>query len=186
MEHNQLNLFGENNRILIPRSEKLMMSQEILTQWKERIFSHQQQVRGYQSPQQTSLFDLERAHCDPDSVDPFTLKLQPSEFYRMPEQGDSVCIYFVIDNAVPLLLYIGETKRTPKQRWITHDCQQYILSYIELHRRYNLSVQVATAFWWDTPADRKARQKLERELILKWRSPFNKENWEVWGQPFKK
>ncbi|WP_199315661.1 hypothetical protein [Aerosakkonema funiforme] len=55
-----------------------------------------------------------------------------------------------------------------------------------MHRRYELPVEVATAFWWDTPPDRNARQKLERELILKWRSPFNNENWELWCQPFGK
>ncbi|HEY9695362.1 MAG TPA: GIY-YIG nuclease family protein [Oculatellaceae cyanobacterium] len=162
------------------------MSQDSLQQWKERVFQYQQQVRHNPPPQQASLFDLAAVHCESDSIDPFSLKLQPSQFYRMSEQGDAVCIYFVIDNALPILLYVGETKRTPKQRWITHDCQNYIAQYIELHRRYQLDVAVCTAFWWHTPADRKARQKLERELILKWRSPFNKENWELWGQPFKK
>jgi hypothetical protein len=34
--------------------------------------------------------------------------------------------------------------------------------------------------------DRTARLKLERELILRWQSPFNKENWQKWGQPFGK
>jgi hypothetical protein len=186
LEINQLNLFEDNNNLLAPRADKLVMSQDSLQQWKERVFQYQQQVRHNPPPQQASLFDLAAVHCESDSIDPFSLKLQPSQFYRMSEQGDAVCIYFVIDNALPILLYVGETKRTPKQRWITHDCQNYIAQYIELHRRYQLDVAVCTAFWWHTPADRKARQKLERELILKWRSPFNKENWELWGQPFKK
>ncbi|WP_334952755.1 hypothetical protein [Nostoc sp.] len=47
-----------------------------------------------------------------------------------------------------------------------------------------MKTAVNIAFWWDTPTDRRARQELELNLILKWRSPFNKENWERWGQPF--
>lgn len=46
------------------------------------------------------------------------------------------------------------------------------------------SPAVNAAFWWDAPIDRRTRQELELNLILKWRSPFNKENWERWGQPF--
>ncbi|MHC5748952.1 MAG: hypothetical protein ACYTXT_45400 [Nostoc sp.] len=46
------------------------------------------------------------------------------------------------------------------------------------------SPAVNAAFWWDAPVDRRTRQELELNLILKWRSPFNKENWERWGQPF--
>jgi hypothetical protein len=76
--------------------------------------------------------------------------------------------------------------QTPKQRWTAHDCQSYTLKYIELHRRYEMEVKVAAAFWWDTPSARKARQKLERELILRWRSPFNQENWDKFAQPFGK
>lgn len=170
-----------------PEPISSLWSQESLVQWKEKIEHYQQQVRHNQQPQQASLFDLAPVHCDSDSIDPFTLKLQPSQFYRLAERSDQVCLYFVIDNALPILLYVGETKQSPKKRWGgTHDCKQYIAEYIELHRRYKLNVAVCTAFWWNTPADRKARQKLERELIVKWRSPFNKENWEIWGQPFKK
>ncbi|HEY9834046.1 MAG TPA: hypothetical protein V6D26_26070 [Stenomitos sp.] len=36
---------------------------------------------------------------------------------------------------------------------------------------------VNIAFWWDTPSDHTARLDLELSLILRWRSPFNKENW---------
>ncbi|MEO0688447.1 MAG: GIY-YIG nuclease family protein, partial [Cyanobacteria bacterium J06649_11] len=43
---------------------------------------------------------------------------------------------------------------------------------------------VNIAFWWDAPDSTRPRQKLELELIQKWRSPFNKENWKLWGQPF--
>jgi hypothetical protein len=68
--------------------------------------------------QQTALFDLTPTHCDPDRIDPFMLQLHPSEFYRLPERGESVvCLYFVVDNTLPILLYVGETKHTPAQRW---------------------------------------------------------------------
>jgi hypothetical protein len=45
---------------------------------------------------------------------------------------------------------------------------------------------VVAAFWWDVPAETRPRQQLELALIQKWRSPFNKENWDRWGQPFGK
>ncbi|MEH2373422.1 hypothetical protein [Nostoc sp.] len=59
-----------------------------------------------------------------------------------------------------------------------------IASYQDLHYRYGMKTAVNAAFWWDAPTDRRSRQELELSLILKWRSPFNKENWERWGQPF--
>jgi hypothetical protein len=40
--------------------------------------------------------------------------------------------------------------------------------------------------WYDVPADKKGLREWERELIYKWQSPFNKEMWDVWGQPFGK
>ena len=86
-----------------------------------------------------------------------------------------------------LILYIGETQNTPKARWNgTHDAKDYVSNYIELHRKYKLDVRVCSAFWYDTPADRKARLKLESELIHRFYSPFNKESWHRWGQPFGK
>lgn len=183
----QLDLFewkGSLNRS--KKESTLVMSQSSLIEWKWQIFNYQQQERNQVPPQQTSLFELNYSHGDPHNIDPFELRLHSSEFYRMPDYGDLNCLYFVIDTAMPLLLYIGETKQTPKARWATHDCRDYILNYIELQRRYHLKVAVNTAFWWDTPTERKARQKLEKELILKWRTPFNKENWDKFGQPFGK
>jgi hypothetical protein len=54
-----------------------------------------------------------------------------------------------------------------------------------MHRRYDLDVKVVSAFWQLVPS-KKILQQWERELILKWRSPFNKECWQWWGQPFGK
>lgn len=93
----------------------------------------------------------------------------------------------VIDNAVPLLLYVGETKLSAHQRWTgTHDCKGYTMRYIEAHRRFELEVAVCAAFWVHVPSDKKILRQWERELIYKWCPPFNREMWEKFGQPFRK
>lgn len=155
------------------------MNKSALMRWKSQIYDYQQRVRESEPVQQTTLFDLTPSHCDPDKIDPFALRLHPSEFYRLPDNDSEACLYFIIDNALPILLYVGETKRTPSQRWKgVHDAKSYIT------RRYRLDVAVVAAFWWDVPVDTRPRQQLESALIQKWRSPFNKENCERWGQPF--
>ncbi|MEH1919390.1 GIY-YIG nuclease family protein [Nostoc sp.] len=184
MEPNQLNLFSDLTVTPARRAERLVMSLEALLKWKAQIFDYQHKVRESQPPQQTTLFNLTPKHCDPDVIDPFTLPLQSMAFYRMPTDAGNAAIYFVIDNAMPLLLYVGETRRSGKRWKGEHGCKQYLDSYHSLHHHYGLQPEVSIAFWWDTPVDRRARQELELNLILKWRSPFNKENWERWGQPF--
>ncbi len=182
----QLSLFNIKPAYRVEQPKKVM-SQEALQLWKSKIFDYQQRTLNTKPPQQTSLFDAPKSHCESDLINPFELKLHSSLFYRMKEQGDKVCIYFIIDNSLPLLLYVGETKQTVKQRWNgVHDCKDYVMNYIELHRKYDLEVRVCSAFWYDTPPERKARLKLESELINRWQSPFNKENWQRWGQPFGK
>ena len=49
-----------------------------------------------------------------------------------------------------------------------------------------MKVAVVTAFYFNVPDNRKLRQQLESELIEMWRSPFNRESWKWWGQPFGK
>jgi hypothetical protein len=182
----QLNLLDIRPAYRVEQSQQLM-SKDALISWKEKIFNHQQKTLDTEPPQQLGLFDVPTSHCDADIINPFQLKLHSAQFYRMKEIGDEVCIYFIIDNTLPLLLYVGETKQSPKARWnATHDCRDYIKGYIELHRKYKLEVRVCSAFWFDTPSDRTSRLKLESELINKWQSPFNKENWSRWGQPFGK
>ena len=182
----QLSLFEVQSALRVEQPQKLM-SKDTVLKWKSKIFKDQQRTLQTKATKQTSLFNVPLSHCDSDSINPFTLKLHSSQFYRMQEHGDRNCIYFIIDNSLPLLLYVGETKQTAKQRWNgVHDCRDYILNYIELHRKYDLEVRVCSAFWYDTPSDRKSRLKLESELIKKWQSPFNKENWRRWGQPFGK
>ena len=182
----QLSLFNVQPSLRVEQPQKLM-SKDAVLKWKLKIFDYQQRTLQTEPSRQTSLFDTPKSHCDSDSINPFELQLHSSQFYRMREQGERNCIYFIIDNSLPLLLYVGETKQTAKQRWNgVHDCRDYIMNYVELHRKYDLEVRVCSAFWYDTPSVRKSRLKLESELINRWQSPFNKENWQRWGQPFGK
>ncbi|WP_319422702.1 hypothetical protein [Pleurocapsa sp. FMAR1] len=73
----------------------------------------------------------------------------------MQEHQEKICVYFIIDNALPLLLYAGETMQTAKRRWnSTHDCKNYFMNYVELHRKHDLEVKMCSAFWYDTPSDK--------------------------------
>jgi hypothetical protein len=166
------------------------MDKDSLIQWKSRIFDYQKQVRESQSVKQETLFDLAGLsiapnHVEPDSIDPFSLKLNTMHFWRMPvDSPGHPCIYFVIDNSLPILLYAGESCKS-NQRWKgVHDCKRYVEKYHDLHHKYGLERAVSIAFWFDTPADRTARLDLELSLIKRWRTPLNKENWQMWGQPF--
>lgn len=155
--------------------------------WKNRIFNHQQWVRETAAPKQISLFDVAPVHCDVEEIDPFTLQLFPLTFHDFAKgySGDT-CIYFVLDCASKIILYIGETKAS-NLRWDgQHYCKDYVSNYVSLHRKYKLDVAVNIAFWGDVPSQIRARQKLETELIYRWQSPFNKQMWEKWGQPFGK
>ena len=181
----QLELFTPRKPIYSAQSSKLEMSADALCQWKQRIFEYQQSALS-SKPQQQTLFELPSESCNADTLDPFSLQLHNLSFCEQPDWGDRTCLYFVIDNTLPLLLYVGETHRTPKQRWTNHYCHGYAANYIELHRRYSLDVAVGIAFWFGAPANRKQRLKLESEVIYRWRSPFNKECWQWWGQPFGK
>ncbi|WP_193200896.1 GIY-YIG nuclease family protein [Nostoc sp. MG11] len=185
LEPNQLNLFSDFPLTPALLTEALVMSLEALLKWKAQIFDYQQRMRKSKPPEQTALFDIAPKHCDPDTIDPFLLRLVPMSFYRMPaDSPGEACLYFIIDSAAGLVLYVGETCRSNKRWQGIHACKDYIASYQDLHYRYGLQTAVNAAFWWDAPVDRRARQELELNLILKWRSPFNKENWERWGQPF--
>ncbi len=185
LDSNQLNLFSDIPLEAATRSPQLVMDKLALVRWKSQIYGYQQRVREGQSGKQTTLFDLTPAHCDPDKINPFSLQLQSMAFWRFPANspGES-CIYFVIDSAAPLLLYVGETCRSNKRWKGTHDCKRYIEKYQDLHYQHQLSCAVNMAFWWDTPTNTKLRQQLEAALIQLWRSPFNKENWQCYSQPF--
>lgn len=162
------------------------MSAEALVEWKSRLATYQQRVRESLSPQQVTLFDMTPTHVDPELINPFELQPQSMAFYRLPADGPGyACIYFVLDYTADLILYIGETCRS-NQRWKgIHDCKRYIENYIALHRQYKLEIAVSICFWWDTPTKTRPRQQLESALIHKWKAPFNKECWSLWGQPFR-
>jgi hypothetical protein len=166
-------------------AETLVMSQSALLRWKSQIFDYQQRTRESVPPQQTALFDIAPKHCDPDRIDPLQLKVRSLSFYRIPADspGDA-CLYFVVDSAAGLILYVGETCRSNKRWKGIHDCKSYIESYQSLHYQYGFKTAVNIAFWWDTPVQTRPRQQLEQALIQKWKSPFNKECWQRWGQPF--
>ena len=71
VETQQNDLFAHN---IIPKSasrqKSLSMDAEALTQWKTRIAIHQQRAKENQ-PEQKTLFDVAKAHVDPDRIDPF-------------------------------------------------------------------------------------------------------------------
>lgn len=166
------------------RSHLHQMTRNSLQEWKAQIFRHQQQARASVPLEQIALFDIAPAHCDP-AVEPFSLSLQSMAFYRMPTDNCSqAAIYFVIDNAAHVVLYIGETCRSSKRWKGQHDCKTYLENYQSLHHQHGLSCAVNIAFWWAAPVHTRPRQQLEQALIQKWRSPFNKENWSVWSTPF--
>lgn len=169
------------------RQQKLEMNREQFIQWKETIARHQQATRD-SYPQQPTLFDTGINQFDPERIDPFALKQYPTRFYdlaqmRLADEGEP-CLYFLIDNAPPLLLYIGETIHS-NQRWKGgHHCEEYLSKYIQLNRKHGLDVLPALAFEWGVPDDVRLREPMEYRLIKKWRSPFNKENRAQWGHPF--
>jgi len=170
------------------KPDALLMDLNALMQWKSRIVAHQKRARENKPELQGTLFDLAPTHVDPDAIDPLSQRLCPMSFYRLPVDGPGAsCIYFVIDSAAKLVLYVGETSRS-NLRWKgVHDTKRYLSRYQDLHYQYGLKTAINMAFWWDAPAQTKPRQQLELSLIKRWRSPFNKENWSLWGwgAPFK-
>lgn len=185
MEAYQLDLFANAP---IPknasRPKSLNMDAAALVEWKTKVAAHQQRARENQVVQGT-LFDVARAHVDPDKIDPFSLSLCPMSFYRLPtDSPGGACIYFVLDSAAQIVLYIGETCRSQKRWQGTHDCKRYIDKYQSLHYQHRLSSAMNMAFWWDAPMQTRARQQLEQSLIRKWQPSFNKENWFLWSTLF--
>ncbi|MBE9135782.1 GIY-YIG nuclease family protein [Nodosilinea sp. LEGE 07088] len=160
------------------------MSIDELRGWKQRVAQYQATVSSGPPATQGTLFDL--AEVSPaDTLDPFALPPCNAEFWRGQFQESGVpALYFVVDHAAELLLYVGETVKS-NQRWKgVHDCKRYILSYVEAHRAHELPVAVNIGFWPYAERDRRDRQALEQTLIQRWRSPFNKENWTQWNTPF--
>lgn len=170
--------------------ELLKISSTSLQAWKQRLFDYQQHVQVDPTLRQGNLFAamsdaVEIDPFNPDRIDPFSLPQQNTEFWRWKADGQGVAaLYFVIDYELPILLYVGETVKSG-QRWKgEHDCKRYLLNYRQSHYQNQLETQLGIAFWSLAPVQTRDRQRLEAALIHKWRSPFNKENWEFWGTPF--
>ena len=168
------------------RRSSLQMDCEYFQQWKAQIHKHQQQMRMGQMIEQVTLFDLSSsAAVKPEMIDPFALSVHSFSFFRFPNDGPGeACLYFVLDSAAEVILYIGETCRSHKRWRGQHDCKIYLDNYTSMHYHRGIKTAVNIAFWWGAPANTRARQQLELSLIQKWRSPFNKENWTIWGRPF--
>lgn len=166
--------------------EPLAISQEALQEWKQRVFQFQQKVKVNPAAEQGSLFGLTPSPEDiAATIDPFSLPQQNREFWRWKVEDAGVAsFYFVIDYELPLLLYVGETVKS-NQRWKgEHDCKRYIENYVLAHRQVGAAIAVRIAFLTWAPTETRPRQQLESALIARWRSPFNKENWNLWGTPF--
>jgi hypothetical protein len=178
------------------------MSLESLQVWQDRLGDFQRSVRFLPTEAQASLFDLPSfeqaspeqeasglssslAVADAEYLDPFGLPQRNINFWKSPIQEAGVAaLYFVIDYERSLLLYVGETVHS-NQRWKgVHDCKRYLANYRQVHYAHDLTTQLGIAFWPHAPLAARARQRLESKLILRWRSPFNKENWRFWGTPF--
>ncbi|XGV98409.1 MAG: GIY-YIG nuclease family protein [Leptolyngbya sp. BL-A-14] len=189
----QLSLFSVSEqktlRYATQQPELLKLSSDSLQAWKQRLFDYQQQVQVAPTLQQGNLFDTASVavddRLDPHCLDPFSLPQQNTEFWRWKASDAGVAaLYFVIDYTLPILLYVGETVKSG-QRWKgEHDCKRYLLNYRQVHYQNQLETQLGIAFWSLAPTQTRDRQRLESALIAKWRSPFNKENWEMWGTPF--
>lgn len=167
------------------RRETLEIAPDSLQAWKQKVLTFQQQVNINPPIAQASLFDAAVSPLDAETIDPFQLPQQNTQFWRWQATDAGIsALYFVIDYELNLLLYVGETVKS-NQRWKgTHDCKRYLLNYQQAHYQFDLPTKLGIAFWQDAPAATRARQKLESRLIFKWRSPFNKENWVFWGTPF--
>lgn len=185
----QLSLFSVSEQKTLgyacKQPEGLKISAEALQTWKQRLFHYQQQLTIAAPVQQGSLFDTVAPDVTPDSIDPFSLPQQNTEFWRWKASDEGVAaLYFVIDYELPILLYVGETVKSG-QRWKgEHDCKRYLLNYRQAHYQNQLETLLGIAFWSLAPTQTRDRQHLETALIYKWRSPFNKENWTFWGTPF--
>ncbi|MEA5463133.1 GIY-YIG nuclease family protein [Leptothoe sp. PORK10 BA2] len=162
---------------------QLDLGRQELSDWKRKIAIFQTSVKTTPAMEQVSLFE---PCLDPaEAIDPFGLPQQNTEFWRWQFSDVGVAaLYFVIDYHSDLLLYVGETVKS-NQRWKgEHDCKRYLMNYRQAHYHHGLDSQLGIAFWRHAPAERRPRQKVESSLIYKWRSPFNKENWQFWGTPF--
>ena len=156
------------------------LSREALVNWQQRVARFQSSLRTAPPPVQTDLFGEET----PPLPNPWELPRQPEEFYQHRGDRGEPCLYFVLDEALPAVLYIGQTGALHRRWQGDHDCKRYIDNYRRCHQQHHLLLTLTFAFWWDVPVSAAARRQLERRAIAHWQSPFNKENWQTWQVPF--
>jgi len=133
-----------------------------LEQWKQAVCNYQQQVRTRPATQ-GNLFEIPTSPADPEAFDPFTLSRSSFRFYTWPDSrnANDPVIYFVFDDAVPLLLYIEQAVKA-LQRWAgAHDGKEYVDNYTCANYQHQTKTAICTAFWWDTPQAFKPRLQLE-------------------------
>lgn len=111
-DESQLSFFPQSNqnqslrwRSLEPQLE---LSLDRLQQWKQAIRDFQHQVKNCPATQ-GKLFELPASHTNPEAIDPFALQRCSFRFHTWPSSRDAndPVIYFVFDDVVPILLYIG-------------------------------------------------------------------------------
>ena len=56
------------------------------------------------------------------------------------------CIYFVIDQTLPILLYVSESCKSNVCWKGVHDCQRYVEKYHNLHYKHGLERAVAAIY----------------------------------------
>ncbi|WP_269623348.1 GIY-YIG nuclease family protein [Prochlorococcus marinus] len=174
----------------IKLNKELSFNKEGLLSWQKRIYSHQKNLfdaKGKVISQESLFKEYETGSINNLNLLNLTpLSLTFWKWPKSPHQGPA--IYLVMDKPINLdshiLLYIGETIAADKRWKGDHDCKGYLQSYSESFQKVNLGTNLSIRFWTDVPTDTKARRKIEKELIHRWLTPFNKETRGVWNTPF--
>ena len=173
----------------LPLDGDLRLRRDQLQHWQAGVAIHQQAARLGENGHQGELFATAQPSLLPYGIDPFSLLAQPLSFWRWPDSpNQGAAHYFVVDDAphLPhsLLLYVGETGEAA-QRWKgSHDCKDYLASYLQTLQTVNLAAAVSVRFWCDAPSQRTTRRIQEARLIHYWQPPFNREMQGRWRTPF--
>jgi len=189
-QNRQFELFGSNinTSINFQHSNNLKIKREILTEWRDRIYSHQFKISkdthnktSNQTILPINIISNERR------IDPFSLQPLSLNFWRTNQYiHNGPAMYFVIDSmeTSKIILYIGETNSANKRWKGEHDCKNYLMNYKEALADNNLSSHQDIRFFLDVPKEVKLRRKLEQQLIYLWLPPFNKETRDRWATTF--
>ena len=189
-QNRQFELFGSNvnTSINFQHSNNIKIKGEILTEWRNRIHTHQFKISKAAPKNTLSQTSLPiNTMSNERKIDPFSLQPLSLNFWRTNQYIHAgPAIYFVIDSIEKskIILYIGETNIANKRWKGEHDCKNYLLNYKEALAHNNLSSHQDIRFFLDVPKEVKLRRKLEQQLIYLWLPPFNKETRERWTTTF--